>query len=160
MTGPDWSGPTDPTGPVHDPTGPTGPTGPVSDSTDAFSSVPDPVGSGIPAGDPASAGRGSDLAHDEEERAVEQALALVGGSNRRPSLRGDAPGGGLSSGPDSNSGDSTEAPPETTTASEDRPGSPVRSSAPPPPLPPAPPLSWDRARAVAARAGPVSYTHL
>ncbi|MFH9264283.1 molybdopterin molybdotransferase MoeA [Streptomyces sp. NPDC017546] len=124
----------------------------MSDSTDAFGSVPDLFGSGVPARDPASARRGSDLALDEEERAVEQALALVSGSGRRPGTRGDAPGGGLNGGPGGNSGDPTEAPPETP-ASQDRPVSRFPSSAPPPTPPPAPPLSWDRARAVAARAG-------
>ncbi|MFI7285459.1 molybdopterin molybdotransferase MoeA [Streptomyces anulatus] len=125
MTGPDRSGPTDATRPA-----------------------PDPVGPDTAAPGTAPAGRGSDLAHDEAERAVEQALALVSGSSRRPSRRGDGHGVGRGGGP----GDPAEAPPETP-ASAARPGSPARSAAAPPFPPPPPPLSWDRARAVAARAG-------
>ncbi|MEV7904547.1 molybdopterin molybdotransferase MoeA [Streptomyces anulatus] len=101
-----------------------------------------------PAPDLAPAGRGSGLAHEEAERAVEQALALVGGSSRRPSPRWEAPGEGRGGGPGSDPGDPTEALPEAP-APADRPGSRVRSSTPPPPSP----LSWDRARAAAARAG-------
>ncbi|MGQ4712245.1 molybdopterin molybdotransferase MoeA [Streptomyces anulatus] len=127
MTGPDRSRPT---GPVHDP-------------TDATHPVPDATG---PSPDLAPAGRGSGLAHAEAERAVEQALALVGGSSRRPSLRWEAPGEGRGGGPGSDPGDLTEALPEAPTPA-DRSGNRVRSSAPPPPL------SWDRARAAAARAG-------
>ncbi|MFD4794188.1 molybdopterin molybdotransferase MoeA [Streptomyces anulatus] len=144
MTGPDRSGLTGPdrsrsTGPVHDPTHP------VHDPTDVTRPVRDATG---PAPDLAPAGRGSALAHEEAERAVEQALALVGGSSRRPSLRSEAPGGGRGGGPGSDPGDPTEALPEAP-APADRPGSRVRSSTPPPPSP----LSWDRARAAAARAG-------
>ncbi|MFD6590003.1 molybdopterin molybdotransferase MoeA [Streptomyces anulatus] len=144
LTGPDRSGLTGPdrsrsTGPVHDPTHP------VHDPTDATRPVRDATG---PAPDLAPAGRGSALAHEEAERAVEQALALVGGSSRRPSLRSEAPGGGRGGGPGSDPGDPTEALPEAP-APADRPGSRVRSSTPPPPSP----LSWDRARAAAARAG-------
>ncbi|MEV5851628.1 molybdopterin molybdotransferase MoeA [Streptomyces anulatus] len=127
MTGPDRSRPT---GPVHDP-------------TDATHPVRDATG---PAPDLAPTGRGSGLAHEEAERAVEQALALVGGSSRRPSPRWEASGDGLGGGPGSDPGDLTEALPEAI-APADRPGGRVRSSAPPPPL------SWDRARAAAARAG-------
>ncbi|MFJ1780643.1 molybdopterin molybdotransferase MoeA [Streptomyces anulatus] len=137
MTGPDRSGPT---GPDR-----SRPTGPVHDPTDATRPVRDATG---PAPDLAPAGRGSALAHEEAERAVEQALALVGGSSRRPSLRSEAPGGGRGGGPGSDPGDPTEALPEAP-APADRPGSRVRSSTPPPPSP----LSWDRARAAAARAG-------
>ncbi|MFJ2221390.1 molybdopterin molybdotransferase MoeA [Streptomyces anulatus] len=145
MTGPDRSGPTGP-----DRSGPTGPdrsrpTGPVHDPTDATRPVRDATG---PAPDLAPTGRGSALAHEEAERAVEQALALVGGSSRRPSLRSEAPGEGRGGGPGSDPGDPTEALPEAP-APADRPGSRVRSSTPPPPSP----LSWDRARAAAARAG-------
>ncbi|MEV2257849.1 molybdopterin molybdotransferase MoeA [Streptomyces anulatus] len=144
LTGPDRSRPTGPdrsrsTGPVHDPTHP------VHDPTDATHPVRDATG---PAPDLAPAGRGSALAHEEAERAVEQALALVGGSSRRPSLRSEAPGEGRGGGPGSDPGDPTEALPEAP-APADRPGSRVRSSTPPPPSP----LSWDRARAAAARAG-------
>ncbi|WP_405502272.1 molybdopterin molybdotransferase MoeA [Streptomyces anulatus] len=144
MTGPDRSGLTGPdrsrsTGPVHDPTHP------VHDPTDATRPVHDATG---PAPNLAPAGRGSALAHEEAERAVEQALALVGGSSRRPSLRSEAPGEGRGGGPGSDPGDPTEALPEAP-APADRPGSRVRSSTPPPPSP----LSWDRARAAAARAG-------
>ncbi|WP_329157234.1 molybdopterin molybdotransferase MoeA [Streptomyces anulatus] len=141
MTGPDRSRPT---GPVHDPTDATHsvPDGkhPVPDATH---SVRDATG---PAPGLAPAGRGSVLAHEEAERAVEQALALVGGSSRRPSLRREASGEGLGGGPGSDPGDLTEALPEAL-APADRPGGRVRSSAPPPPL------SWNRARAAAARAG-------
>ncbi|MFE1363414.1 molybdopterin-binding protein [Streptomyces anulatus] len=169
MTGPDRSRPT---GPVHDPTDAThsvpdathsvpdathsvpDATHPVPDAThpvpDATHSVPDATHSVRdatgPAPDLAPPGRGSGLAHEEAERAVEQALALVGGSSRRPSLRREAPGEGLGDGPGSDPGDLTEALPEAL-APADRPGGRVRSSAPPPPL------SWDRARAAAARAG-------
>ncbi|MCX4519717.1 molybdopterin molybdotransferase MoeA [Streptomyces anulatus] len=129
MTGPDRSRPH---GPVHDP-------------TDAAHPVDDATG---PAPGLAPAGRGSGLTH-EEERAVEQALALVGGSSRRPSLRWEAPGEGPGGGPGSDPEDLTEALLEAPAPVGDRPGSRVRSSAPPPP----PPLSWDRARATAARAG-------
>ncbi|WP_405436992.1 molybdopterin molybdotransferase MoeA [Streptomyces anulatus] len=144
LTGPDRSRPTGPdrsrsTGPVHDPTHP------VHDPTDATHPVRDATG---PAPDLAPAGRGSALANEEAERAVEQALALVGGSSRRPSLRSEAPGEGRGGGPGSDPGDPTEALPEAP-APADRPGSRVRSSTPPPPSP----LSWDRARAAAARAG-------
>ncbi|WP_257895149.1 molybdopterin molybdotransferase MoeA [Streptomyces anulatus] len=144
MTGPDRSGLTGPdrsrsTGPVHDPTHP------VHDPTDATRPVHDATG---PAPDLAPAGRGSGLAHEEAERAVEQALALIGGSSRRPSLRSEAPGGGRGDGPGSDPGDPTEALPEAP-APADRTGSRVRSSTPPPPSP----FSWDRARAAAARAG-------
>ncbi len=152
LTGPDRSRPAGSdqgglTGPVRDATGPTHP---VHDPTDATHPVCDATD---PAPDPAPAGRGSGLADEEEERAVEQALALVGGSSRRPGLRWEAPGEGRGGGPGSDPGDLTEALPEAPTPAEDRPGSGVRSSAPPPPLPPPPPLSWDRARATAARAG-------
>ncbi|MFD5647745.1 hypothetical protein ACFWIP_39760, partial [Streptomyces anulatus] len=119
MTGPDRSRPT---GPVHDP-------------TDATHPVRDATG---PAPDLAPTGRGSGLAHEEAERAVEQALALVGGSSRRPGLRREAPGEGRGGGPGSDPGDLTEALPEAP-APADRPGGRVRSSAPPPP----PTLSWD-----------------
>lgn len=97
--------------------------------------------------------RPEDLAREEEERAVEQALALVGGASRRPSRSRDAPATAQASEnaqasekaqasesdhrprPDRAApGDSTEAPPDT-------------------PTPKPSPLSWDRARAVAARAG-------
>ncbi|MFI7084419.1 molybdopterin-binding protein [Streptomyces anulatus] len=148
MTGPDRIRPT---GPVHDPTDAThsvpDATHPVPDAThpvpDATHPVRDATG---PAPDLAPAGRGSGLAHEEAERAVEQALALVGGSSRRPSLRREAPGEGRGGGPGSDPGDLTEALPEAL-APADRSGGRVRSSAPPPPL------SWDRARAAAARAG-------
>ncbi|MFG3404004.1 molybdopterin-binding protein [Streptomyces sp. NPDC048142] len=170
------------------------------------------------------AGSGSDLARAEEERAIEQALALVDGAGRRPSRNRNAPGGDLSSGPSGapssapgsnrpsaggrtagrpatvrasesdqrprsdrvspgdSTGDPMEFPPETPApeahpapetslpeapSPEARPESPVRfpapssSRSPSPPPPPsssssssrAPALSWDRARAVAARAG-------
>ncbi|MFI1247022.1 molybdopterin molybdotransferase MoeA [Streptomyces anulatus] len=134
MTGPDRSRRT---GPVNDPTDATHPV------RDATHPVLDATG---PAHGLAPAGRGSGLAHEEAERAVEQALALVGGSSRRPSLRREASGEGLGGGPGSDPGDLTEALPEAL-APADRPGGRVRSSAPPPPL------SWDRARAAAARAG-------
>ncbi|NEB98992.1 molybdopterin molybdotransferase MoeA [Streptomyces anulatus] len=115
--------------------------------------APDLVGANHPARDAtgpapglAPSGRGSGLAHEEAERAVEQALALVGGSSRRPSLRWEAPGEGPDGGPGSDPGDLTAALPQDPTPA-DRPVSRVRSSAPPPPL------AWDRARAAAARAG-------
>ncbi|MFI1224097.1 MULTISPECIES: molybdopterin-binding protein [unclassified Streptomyces] len=177
---------------------------------------------------PDPVGPGSDLAREEEERAVEQALALVGGSrlgpSRSPSRSADAPGGtpggDLDSSPNSpniatdsasgsapgsdpdsrrprpgsrpadgtstsrasdsrasagdqrplpgraSSGDPTGVPPEPPSSD----GAPVPSpEAWPPGLgdrppareartdrrvrPSAPPLSWDRARVVAARAG-------
>ncbi|RPK94145.1 molybdopterin molybdotransferase MoeA [Streptomyces sp. ADI98-10] len=92
-------------------------------------------------GDFRPTGPGSDLAREEEERAVEQALALVGGSSRRPSSRRDAPATSQTSESDHRSRtdraaleDPTVTPPQT-------------------PTPKAPPLSWGRARAVAARAG-------
>ncbi|MFH9239532.1 molybdopterin molybdotransferase MoeA [Streptomyces anulatus] len=134
MTGSDRSRPT---GPVHDPTDAT------HSASDAPHAVPDATG---PAPDLAPAGRGSGLAHEEAERAVEQALALVGGSSRRPSLRREDPGEGRGGGPGSDPGDLTEALPEAL-APADRPGGRVRSAATPPPL------SWDRARLAAARAG-------
>ncbi|MEU8670326.1 molybdopterin molybdotransferase MoeA [Streptomyces anulatus] len=154
MTGPDRSRSTGPdrsrsTGPDRSrSTGPdrSGLTGPVHDATDATHPVRDATG---PAPDLAPAGRGSGLAHEEAERAVEQALALVGGASRRPSPRSEAPGEGRGGGgPGSDPGDPMEALPEAP-APADRPGSRVRSSTPPPPSP----LSWDRARAAAARAG-------
>ncbi|MFH9688199.1 molybdopterin molybdotransferase MoeA [Streptomyces sp. NPDC017413] len=106
---------------------------------------PDPVGPGRSRPDP------DGLAHAEAERAVEQALALVGGGRsgpgREPDRREDASAGGPC-------GDEHEAPsggPLSTLNSAHRavPGGPTPTGAPPPP----PPLSWDRARAVAARAG-------
>ncbi|MFF0505781.1 molybdopterin molybdotransferase MoeA [Streptomyces fimicarius] len=157
------------------------------------------------------AGGGSDLAREEEERAVEQALALVGGTTLRPSRGHGSPdtpgtpsasGGDLSSGPSgspgsdrrgssgptgngpdqsaSTDGASTDSAPVGGSPAGNGPGAggpsggarataqasgsdqrprPGRSSseAPAPnaePVPPkAPPLSWDRARAVATRAG-------
>ncbi|NDZ56545.1 molybdopterin molybdenumtransferase MoeA, partial [Streptomyces anulatus] len=96
--------------------------------------APDLVGADHPAHDAtgpapglAPAGRGSGLAHEEAERAVEQALALVGGSSRRPSLRWEAPGEGPDGGPGSDPGDLTAALPQDA-APADRTGSRVRSS--------------------------------
>jgi molybdopterin molybdotransferase len=93
--------------------------------------------------------RPDDLARAEEERAVEQALALVGGASGRTSRSRDAPATAQASEsaqpsesdhrsrPDRAApGGSTDAPPDTPT-----------------PKSPSPSLSWDRARAVAARAG-------
>ncbi|MDG9682748.1 molybdopterin molybdotransferase MoeA [Streptomyces sp. DH18] len=155
MTGPDRSRPT---GPVHDPTDATHSASdaphpvpdaphPVPDATDSASDAPHPVPDATgPAHDRAPAGRGSGLAHEEAERAVEQALALVGGSIGRPSLRREAPGGGPGGGSGSDPGDLTEALPGAL-APADGPGGRVRASASPSPV------SWDRARAAAARAG-------
>ncbi|MFF7034301.1 molybdopterin molybdotransferase MoeA [Streptomyces griseus] len=159
--------------------------------------------SGSDGGDFRPAGGGSDLAREEEERAVEQALALVGGTTLRPGRGRDIPGtpgtpgtprasgasgGDLSSGPTGNGPDQSAS---TDSASTDsapvgsspggngpsaggpsggarataqasgsdqrhRPGrSSSEASAPnaEPATPKAPPLSWDRARAVATRAG-------
>ncbi|MGY5073598.1 molybdopterin molybdotransferase MoeA [Streptomyces griseus] len=159
--------------------------------------------SGSDGGDFRPAGGGSDLAREEEERAVEQALALVGGTTLRPGRGRDIPGtpgtpgtprasgasgGDLSSGP---TGDGPDQSASTDSASTDsapvgsspggngpsaggpsggarataqasgsdqrhRPGrSSSEASAPnaEPATPKAPPLSWDRARAVATRAG-------
>ncbi|WP_228921929.1 molybdopterin molybdotransferase MoeA [Streptomyces sp. DH7] len=148
MTGPDRSRPT---GPVHDPTDATHSASdaphPVPDAPHSASDAPHPVPDATgPALDRAPAGRGSGLAHEEAERAVEQAIALVGGSIGRPSLRREAPGGGPGGGSGSDPGDLTEALPGAL-APADGPGGRVRASAPPSPV------SWDRARAVAARAG-------
>lgn len=113
---------------------------------------PDPVGPGRSRPDP------DELAHAEAEaeRAVEQALALVGGARsgpgRDPDRRRDASAGGPH-------GDANDAPigsPHSTlnsanSANSAAAGGPTPTGAPPPP--PRPPLSWDRARAVAARAG-------
>ncbi len=152
-----------------------------------------------PGSDRRPAGSGRDLAREEEERAVEQALALVGGASRRPGHSRDArdggPGDGRSSGTNEDRGDRQNsgqdedlgdrrnraqnedlgdgrnsrlndrhpAPAQASDSDQrslpDRaspggltealPGAPspraTRTSAPPP--------SWDRARAVAARAG-------
>ncbi|MFD5200838.1 molybdopterin molybdotransferase MoeA [Streptomyces sp. NPDC058375] len=170
------------------------------------------TGSDGPHGEPGSgfrpAGPGRDLAREEEERAVEQALALVGGSSLRPSRTRDARDGDLSDGRspaanrdlgdghntavngdlsderssapngdlsedlgDGRSRDLNDGRPAGAQASDseqrrphpDRasPGDPTeapsprapRSSAAPPPPPPPPPPSWERARAIAARAG-------
>ncbi|MFF2227198.1 molybdopterin molybdotransferase MoeA [Streptomyces globisporus] len=155
-----------------------------------------------PGSDVRAAGSASERAREEEERAVEQALALVGGANRssrsdRSAGSGEPPSRGrdtrghrgprdedlddLDAGRSSNthadrsrdpqahrSSDSApydgrdndlrdgRAAPAPAPGSEqpplpDRtlPGDPAKTSAPPPPPPP----SWDRVRAVAARAG-------
>ncbi|MER6697885.1 molybdopterin molybdotransferase MoeA [Streptomyces fimicarius] len=173
--------------------------------------------SGSDGGDFRPAGGGSDLAREEEERAVEQALALVGGTTLRPSRGRDIPGapgtpgtprasgasgGDLSSGPNGSPGNdrrgssgptgngpdrsastdsaSTDSAPvggspagngpsaggpsggaratAEASGSDQRPRSGRSSSETPAPnaepaTPKAPPLSWDRARAVATRAG-------
>ncbi|MCI4046569.1 molybdopterin molybdotransferase MoeA [Streptomyces sp. TRM75563] len=148
-------------------------------------------------------GDGSDLAREEEERAVEQALALVGGTTLRPSRGRGTPGtpgasggdlsSGLSGSPDSDrpgnsvptgNGPDRGVPPGSARAggspvgngpsadsrsdgvraaaqasgSDQRPRPDRSSSEAPTPnaepvTPKAPPLSWDRARAVATRAG-------
>ncbi|MET9771701.1 molybdopterin molybdotransferase MoeA [Streptomyces sp. NPDC006415] len=168
------------------------------------------TGSDGPHGEPGSGfrptGPGRDLAREEEERAVEQALALVGGSTLRPSRTRDARDGDLGDGRNSaakgdlsdghntasnrdlndgrnsapkgdRSGDPgdgrsrglNDGRPATAQASDseqrgplpDRasPGDPTEPPAPraprssvEPPTPPPPP-SWERARAIAARAG-------
>lgn len=113
---------------------------------------PDPVGPGRSRPDP------DELAHAEAEaeRAVEQALALVGGARsgpgRDPDRRRDASVGG----PRGDANDAPTGTPASTlnsanSANSAAPGGPTPTGAPPPP--PRPPLSWDRARAVAARAG-------
>ncbi|MFD4027810.1 molybdopterin molybdotransferase MoeA [Streptomyces sp. NPDC058576] len=51
-----------------------------------------------PGSDRRPAGSGRDLAREEEERAVEQALALVGGSSRRPGHGRDTRDGGFGDG--------------------------------------------------------------
>ncbi|WP_103538364.1 MULTISPECIES: molybdopterin molybdotransferase MoeA [unclassified Streptomyces] len=173
--------------------------------------------SGSDGGDFRPAGGGSDLAREEEERAVEQALALVGGTTLRPSRGRDIPGtpgtpgtprasgasgGDLSSGPNGSPGNdrrgssgptgngpdrsastdsaSTDSAPvggspagngpsaggpsgsaratAQASGSDQRPRPGRSSSEAPAPnaepaTPKAPPLSWDRARAVATRAG-------
>ncbi|WKN15875.1 molybdopterin molybdotransferase MoeA [Streptomyces sp. JUS-F4] len=173
--------------------------------------------SGSDGGDFRPAGGGSDLAREEEERAVEQALALVGGTTLRPSRGRDIPGtpgtpgtprasgasgGDLSSGPNGSPGNgrrgssgptgngpdqsastdsaSTDSAPiggspagngpsaggpsggaratAQASGSDQRPRPGRSSSETPAPnaepaTPKAPPLSWDRARAVATRAG-------
>ncbi|MGW8490441.1 molybdopterin molybdotransferase MoeA [Streptomyces sp. NPDC055886] len=144
------------------------------------------TGSDGPHGEPGSGfrptGPGRDLAREEEERAVEQALALVGGSALRPSRTRDARDGDLGDGRNSaargdRSGDPGDG--RSRGLNEDRsataqasgseqrgplpdracPGDPTEPPAPraprssvEPPTPP-PPLSWERARAIAARAG-------
>lgn len=109
---------------------------------------PDPVGPGRSSRD------ADDLAAAEAERAVEQALALVGGARsgpgRDPDRRRDASAGDPR-------GDANDAPTGSShatlnsanSANSAAPGGPTPTGAPPQP----PPLSWDRARAVAARAG-------
>ncbi|NEB41379.1 molybdopterin molybdotransferase MoeA [Streptomyces sp. SID14515] len=143
------------------------------------------------------AGSGSDLAREEEERAVEQALALVGGTTLRPSRAPGAPsasgtpGGDLNSGPSGSQGNTPDGntpdnhtadgngptgnaptgngpsaegrsagarPTAQASGSDQRPRPDRSSSEAPTPkaepaTPKAPPLSWDRARAVATRAG-------
>ncbi|MFJ6515765.1 molybdopterin molybdotransferase MoeA [Streptomyces sp. NPDC091406] len=170
------------------------------------------TGSDGPHGEPGSgfrpAGPGRDLAREEEERVVEQALALVGGSTLCPSRTRDARDGDLSDGRnsaangdlsdghntaahrdlndgrnsapegdrsgdpgDGRSRDLNDGRPATAQASgseqrgplPDRasPGDPTeppaprapRSSAASPPTSTPPPPSWERARAIAARAG-------
>ncbi|MGW6284371.1 molybdopterin molybdotransferase MoeA [Streptomyces sp. NPDC055107] len=112
---------------------------------------PDPAGPGRSRRDP------DDLARAEVERAVEQALALVGGARsgpvRGPDRREDASAGDPR-------GDANDAPTGSphailNSASSATPGggTPAGSPHPYPSSPPPPPLSWDRARAVAARAG-------
>ncbi|MEU3052400.1 molybdopterin molybdotransferase MoeA [Streptomyces griseus] len=172
--------------------------------------------------EPGGDGYGGDLAREEEERAVEQALALVGGTTLRPSRGRDTPGtpsasgtpgasgssgGDVSSGPSGSPGsdrpgsstptgigpDGSVPPgssqPDSSRADSSRAGGspsgnspsadsrsagaraagqesggdqrprPGRSSSEAPTpnaepaTPKAPPLSWDRARAVATRAG-------
>ncbi|MFJ8225819.1 molybdopterin molybdotransferase MoeA [Streptomyces griseus] len=107
--------------------------------------------------DPAGPGRSrrdaGDLAHAETERAVEQALALVGGARTGPSPDPDRRGDASARAP---RGDANGAPlgsPHPTRNSTDNavPDAPAPTGAPHPAPPP--PLSWDRARAVAARAG-------
>lgn len=147
-----------------------------------------------PGSDRRPAGSGRDLAREEEERAVEQALALVGGSSRRPDHSRDAGDGGLgdgrssgtnedrgdrrSSGQDEDLGDRRNraqnedlgdgrrnsrlndrhpAPAPAQASDSDQrplpdralPGAPSARAT----RPSAPPPSWDRARAAAARAG-------
>ncbi|WP_371624584.1 molybdopterin molybdotransferase MoeA [Streptomyces sp. NBC_01116] len=117
---------------------------------------PDPAGPGRSRRDP------DDLARAEVERAVEQALALVGGARsgpvRGPDRREDAsaahPRGDANDAPTGsphailNSASSARA----SSAAPDG-GTPTGASHPYPSSPAPPPLSWDRARAVAARAG-------
>ncbi|MGW7093134.1 molybdopterin molybdotransferase MoeA [Streptomyces sp. NPDC054874] len=106
---------------------------------------PDPVGPGRSRRDP------DDLAHAEAERAVEQALALVGGARsgpgRDPDRRRDASAGD----PRGDAHDAPTGSPHSTlnSANSAAPDGPAPTDGPPPP----PPLAWDRARAVAARAG-------
>ncbi|MFH9295447.1 molybdopterin molybdotransferase MoeA [Streptomyces sp. NPDC017520] len=111
---------------------------------------PDPVGPGRSRRDPDDVAQ----AEAEAERAVEQALALVGGARcgpgRDPDRRRDASAGG----PRGDADDAPTGSPHSTrnsanSANSAAPGGPASTGAPPP----VPPLTWDRARAVAARAG-------
>ncbi|MFJ9110976.1 molybdopterin molybdotransferase MoeA [Streptomyces sp. NPDC102283] len=118
----------------------------------------DPVGPGRSRHDP------DDLARAEAERAVEQALALVGGARpgpgRDPDRRWDASAGDPRGDANDAPSDSPHATPNSANrANSAAPGGGTPTGAPHPPLPPypspspSPSLSWDRARAVAARAG-------
>ncbi|WDG30149.1 molybdopterin molybdotransferase MoeA [Streptomyces sp. CA-278952] len=113
---------------------------------------PDPVGPGRSRRDP------DDLARAEAERAVEQALALVGGARSGPGRDHDRRGDDASAGdPRGDANDASTGSPHSTlnSANSATPGGATPTGAPPPhpSPPPPPPLSWDRARAVAARAG-------
>lgn len=133
-----------------------------------------------PGSDFRAAGSASERAREEEERAVEQALALVGGSggagrsdgsggsDERPSRsrdprhsrgpRDEGLDASRSSAPydgrDSDPYDNRSATPATTPApGSEQPPLPDRTSPGDPAEATPPPPSWDRARAVAARAG-------